>query len=185
MVIPWLGIPRHTPLKHFSQSTLPFSTRVTAIAIHNTFPKGNCYFICLVLGQAMQALCGPMLHGALETAGTLLSASPQRHDYNCWGTDQQDVADCVLVRHAGYTITVAKLWNGRWVCLAWGYCYQYLCTHTHTLFLSEVKHAFRGAVMILTHTHLFGNFAIGWDETLRNTQKASMWASPPEFIFSW
>lgn len=38
---------------------------------------------------------------------TLLSASPQRHDYNCWGTDQQDVADCVLVRHAGYTITVS------------------------------------------------------------------------------
>ena len=37
--------------------------------------------------------------------------------------------------------------------------------------------------MVLTHTHLFGNFAIGWDETLRNTQKASMWASPPEFIF--
>ena len=55
--------------------------------------------------------------------------------------------------------------------------------HTHTLFLSEVKHAFRGTVMVLTHTHLFGNFAIGWDETLRNTQKASMWASPPEFIF--
>eukprot|EP00435_Cladocopium_sp_Y103_P054638 s1286_g17.t2 len=38
---------------------------------------------------------------------TLLSASPQRHDYNCWGTDQEDVADCVLVRHAGYTITVS------------------------------------------------------------------------------
>jgi len=35
------------------------------------------------------------------------SASPQRHDYNCWGTDQEDVADCVLVRHAGYTITVS------------------------------------------------------------------------------
>ena len=42
-----------------------------------------------------------------STRQTLLSASPQRHDYNCWGMDQEDVSDCVLVRHAGYTITVS------------------------------------------------------------------------------
>lgn len=39
------------------------------------------------------------------------SASPQRHDYNCWGTDQEDVADCVLVRHAGYTITASRWYS--------------------------------------------------------------------------
>ena len=44
---------------------------------------------------------------AKSQRSTLLSAGPQRHDYNCWGTDKEDVADCVLVRHAGYTITVS------------------------------------------------------------------------------
>lgn len=54
----------------------------------------------LELGHSFQSY-------ARSQRSTLLSAGPQRHDYNCWGTDQQDVADCVLVRHAGYTITVS------------------------------------------------------------------------------
>ncbi|CAJ1356611.1 unnamed protein product [Effrenium voratum] len=37
----------------------------------------------------------------------MLSAGPVRHDYNCWGTGQEDVADCILVRHAGCTMTVS------------------------------------------------------------------------------
>eukprot|EP00929_Paragymnodinium_shiwhaense_P076630 TRINITY_DN39429_c0_g1_i1.p1 TRINITY_DN39429_c0_g1~~TRINITY_DN39429_c0_g1_i1.p1 ORF type:complete len:900 (+),score=199.90 TRINITY_DN39429_c0_g1_i1:134-2833(+) len=38
---------------------------------------------------------------------SLWSATPQRHDYSCWGTHEQDVADCILVRHSACTMLVA------------------------------------------------------------------------------
>ncbi|CAE8657634.1 unnamed protein product [Polarella glacialis] len=38
---------------------------------------------------------------------SLWSATPRRHDYNCWGAHSQEVADCVLVRHSACTMLVS------------------------------------------------------------------------------
>ena len=65
-------------------------------------PQSEVMVFQLELGHSFQSTS----KSQRSTLG--FSASPQRHDYNCWGTDQEDVADCVLVRHAGYTITASR-----------------------------------------------------------------------------
>ncbi|CAE7352021.1 unnamed protein product, partial [Symbiodinium pilosum] len=69
------------------------------------FPKlAAAVYVLMVLqldlGHSFQSI-------ARSQRRSYLSATPQRHDYNCWGTDQQDVADCVLVRHGGCTMFVS------------------------------------------------------------------------------
>lgn len=102
--------------------------------------------------ETLGLLC--LAHGDLPPTvrvhpGTLLSASPQRHDYNCWGTDQEDVADCVLVRHAAYTMTVPQLHSGPW---DWAPPTKYLFLSLK--FTSHHKeHTVRGRAL-LTHLHI-------------------------------
>jgi len=38
---------------------------------------------------------------------SLWSGNVQRHDYSCWGSEMEDVADCVLVRHAACTVLMS------------------------------------------------------------------------------
>ncbi|CAE6925310.1 unnamed protein product [Symbiodinium sp. CCMP2592] len=66
-------------------------------------PLAAAVYVLMVLQLDM----GHSFQSIARSQRSYLSATPQRHDYNCWGTDQQDVSDCVLVRHAGCTMTVS------------------------------------------------------------------------------
>ncbi|CAE7392765.1 unnamed protein product [Symbiodinium necroappetens] len=66
-------------------------------------PLAAAVYVLMVLQLDM----GHSFQSIAKSQRSYLSATPQRHDYNCWGTDQQDVSDCVLVRHAGCTMTVS------------------------------------------------------------------------------
>lgn len=100
----WL---RHR-LRHMREASIITRVlRMERLVQEGSVPKWFPHFAALVyVIMVLQLELGHSFQSK-STRTTLLSASPQRHDYNCWGTDQEDVSDCVLVRHAGYTITVS------------------------------------------------------------------------------
>ncbi|CAE8613709.1 unnamed protein product [Polarella glacialis] len=56
--------------------------------------------VLLTLGRSFETDLG-------SRSISLWSATPRRHDYNCWGAHSQEVADCVLVRHSACTMLVS------------------------------------------------------------------------------